>query len=141
MNNHLLQSGMKVTPQRVAVFEALHSLGHASADEVIQKVQESAPYISPATIYNTLEKFVQDNLICRIATDANKMFFDITPTPHIHLCSEDLSRITDANLPDLQQLIEDYLSRSEIPNFKLNRIQVNLVGNFKPVSHQTTQIN
>ena len=129
---YLSQAGMKVTPQRVAVFEALQSLGHASADEVIQKVQDTAPYISPATIYNTLEKFVQEKLISRLATDGNKMFFDITPTPHIHLCSETLSCITDANIPELQQLIEDYVSRLHIPQFKLNKVQVNLVGQFEP---------
>jgi Fur family peroxide stress response transcriptional regulator len=122
---------MKVTPQRVAIFKALQSLGHASADDVIQKVQETAPYISPATIYNTLEKFVQEKLISRIATDGNKMFFDITPSPHIHLCSDDLSCITDANIPELQYLIENYLSQIKIPRFRLSKVQVNLVGQFE----------
>ena len=128
---YLSQAGIKVTPQRVSVFEALHTLGHASADEVIQKVQETAPYISPATIYNTLEKFVQEKLISRIATDGNKMFFDISPQPHIHLCSETLSCISDANIPELQQLVEDYVSRIGIPCFRLSRVQINLVGQFE----------
>ena len=128
---HLSQTGMKVTPQRVAVYEALKSLGHASADEVIEKVQKTASFISPATIYNTLEKFVHEKLISRIPTEGNKMFFDITPTPHIHLCSENLSCITDANVPELQKLVEDYISSVEIPNFRLKRIQVNLVGQFE----------
>ena len=130
IRNHLSEAGIKVTPQRVAVYEALHTLGHASADEIIHKVQETAPYISPATIYNTLEKFVQEKLISRLATDGNKMYFDITPTPHVHICSENLSSISDANIQGLQQLIEDYISKMEIPNFRLSRVQVNLVGHF-----------
>ena len=128
--NHLSQTGMKVTPQRVAVYEALKSLGHASADEIIEKVQKTASFISPATIYNTLEKFVHEKLISRVPTEGNKMFFDITHTPHVHLCCENLTCITDANIHELQQLVEDYVSRLEIPNFRLNRVQVNLVGHF-----------
>ena len=126
----LSQTGIKVTPQRVAVFEALQSLGHASADEIIGKVQEKAPYISQATIYNTLEKFVQTGLISRLATDGNKMFFDITPIPHIHLCAEDNSVVTDARLPELEQLIADYIPRIKIPGFIFSKVQVNLVGRF-----------
>ncbi|MCL2501836.1 MAG: transcriptional repressor [Bacteroidales bacterium] len=126
-----LKSGIKITPQRVAVFEALESLCHASADEVISKVQEKAPYISPATIYNTLDKFVQMGVISRVATDGNKMFFDITPTPHVHLCADDNSFIADAHIPELEQLIADYLPRVQIPGFHLSKIQVNLVGRFE----------
>ena len=127
----LSKAGIKLTPQRVAVFEALMELGHASADEIICKVQDKAPYISQATIYNTLEKFVQLQLISRIATDGNKMFFDITPSPHVHLCADDNSCIADANIPELEQLIADFVSRTQIPGFSFNRVQVNLVGRFQ----------
>ncbi|MCL1973731.1 MAG: transcriptional repressor [Bacteroidetes bacterium] len=126
----LSKAGIKVTPQRVAVFEALMSLGHASADEIINKVQEHAPYISQATIYNTLDKFVHTGLISRIATDGNKMFFDITPDPHVHLCARDNSFITDANIPELEQLIANFMLGINIPGFNLDRVQVNLVGQF-----------
>ena len=123
-------SGIKVTPQRIAVFEALKFLGHASADEIIGKVQEQSPYISQATIYNTLERFVQIGLISRIATDGNKMFFDVTATPHVHLCSDDNSCITDAHIPELELLVTDYLSRVTIPGFTFKKVQLNLVGKF-----------
>jgi len=129
----IFKPGIKVTPQRVAVFEALKSLGHASADEIILKVQEKAPYISPATIYNTLDKFVQMEVISRIATDGNKMFFDITSSSHIHLCTDDNSFITDAHVPELELLITDYLNRVQIPGFRVNKVQLNLVGRFEPI--------
>jgi len=126
----LSQSGMKVTPQRVAVFEALSTLGHASTDEIIRKIQETAPYISPATIYNTLEKFVQEKVISRIPTDGNKVFFDITEPSHVHLVSEDNSKVCDLDDLVLQRMIEEYLLSLAIPKFTVNRIQVNLVGSF-----------
>ena len=122
--------GMKITPQRVAVYEALKSLGHASADEIIRTIQETSPFISPATIYNTLEKFVQEKLISRIPTDGNKAFFDITEPSHVHLVSEDHTKVTDLKDTGLQQLIENYVAELLIPGFSLRRIQVNLVGRF-----------
>lgn len=121
---------MKVTPQRVAVFEALSILGHASTDEIIRKIQETSPFISPATIYNTLEKFVQEKLISRIPTDGNKVFFDITEPSHVHLVSEDHAKVCDLDDSGLQRMIEEYLFGLPIPKFTLSRIQVNLVGRF-----------
>ena len=127
----LSQRGLKVTPQRVAVLEALRCLGHASADEIIHKVQESSPFISPATIYNTLDKFVQEKIISRIPTDGNKAFFDITEPSHVHLVSEDRSKVCDLDDLGLHRMIEEYLFGLTIPKFKLSRIQVNLVGCFE----------
>jgi Fur family peroxide stress response transcriptional regulator len=126
----LSQAGMKVTPQRVAVYEALRALGHASADEIINRVQEASPFISTATIYNTLDKFVQSRLISRIPTDGNRAFFDITEPSHVHLVSEDRSKVCDLEHQGLQQVVEEYLSKQPIPGFRLGRIQVNLVGTF-----------
>jgi len=125
-------TGMKVTPQRVAVYEALSSLEHASADEIIRKIQETSPFISPATIYNTLDKFVQEKLISRVPTEGNKAFFDITEPSHVHLISEDLSQVCDLKSKELQKVIEDYLCNLSIPGFILKRYQVNLVGQFEP---------
>ena len=131
MTKHpISRTGMKVTPQRVAVYEALKYLGHASADEIIRKIQETSPYISPATIYNTLEKFVQEKMISRIPTDGNKTFFDITEPSHVHLVSEDHTKVCDLDDPELHRMIEEYLFGLTIPKFKLSRIQVNLVGLF-----------
>jgi Fur family peroxide stress response transcriptional regulator len=130
--NNISLAGMKVTPQRVAVYEVLKSLGHASADEIIRVIQDTSPFISPATIYNTLDKFVQEKLISRIPTDGNKTFFDITEPPHVHLVSEDQSKVCDLDDLQLQQLIEEYIANLSIPGFTLNRVQVNLVGCFEP---------
>ena len=124
-------SGLKITPQRVAVYEALQSLGHASTDVIIKKVQESSPHISPATIYNTLEKFVNEKLISRIPTDGSKIFFDITEPPHIHLVSEDHLKMVDLEDNKLQQVVEDYLARIPIPGFSMSRVQVVLIGRFE----------
>ena len=128
--NPFILTGMKVTPQRIAIYKALQSLGHASTDEIIKKVQELSPYISPATIYNTLEKFVRERLISRIPTDGSKIFFDITQPPHIHLVSEDHSKMADLDDSRLQQVVEDYLAQIPIPGFIMNRVQVVLIGRF-----------
>ena len=125
------KAGMKVTPQRVAVYEALNFLGHASTDEIIRKVHETSPFISPATIYNTLEKFVMERLISRVPTDGNKAYFDITEPPHIHLVAEDHTKVSDLEDVGLQQIVDEYLTCLPIPGFTLSRAHVVLIGRFE----------
>jgi Fur family transcriptional regulator, peroxide stress response regulator len=49
------QQGLKVTPQRLAVYEVLaRSKEHPSADRVFQEVRKSMPHISLDTVNRTL---------------------------------------------------------------------------------------
>ena len=53
------QKGLKITPQRRLIFEALvgdHS--HPTADDVYQRVVPALPNISRTTVYNTLGELV-----------------------------------------------------------------------------------
>jgi Fur family ferric uptake transcriptional regulator len=48
--------GMRITPQRAIIFEAIERLeGHITAEDIFQEVQDVNPYISLATVYRTLE--------------------------------------------------------------------------------------
>ena len=59
----LRQRGMRVTPQRAIIFEAIENLeGHITAEEIFQAVQKINPYISLATVYRTLELLQELNL-------------------------------------------------------------------------------
>ena len=55
----LSSKGLKVTPQRLAVYEAVVSMRtHPTADKIIAYVQHRHPNIAVGTIYNVLEALV-----------------------------------------------------------------------------------
>ena len=53
----LHQRGLRVTPQRQLVLEAIDRLGHATPDAVCAEVQAVASGVNLSTIYRTLELF------------------------------------------------------------------------------------
>ena len=53
--NDLKRHGLKATPQRLAVHEAMMKLGHASADMVTEEIRESGTTkVTVASVYNIL---------------------------------------------------------------------------------------
>jgi len=47
---------LKITPQRVAVYEVLlKSKEHPTVEEIYNQIKEKYPYVSMATVYRTVE--------------------------------------------------------------------------------------
>lgn len=52
----LKERGMRVTPQRAIILEAMENLpGHVTAEEIFTVVKDVNAYVSLATVYRTLE--------------------------------------------------------------------------------------
>ena len=136
MNSHrnisekLADCGLKVTPQRIAVYQALISLGHVCTDDVVAEVHRTAPNISVATIYNTLDALLDHGLIAQLHTGNNKKYYDVSTHPHAHLFGKSTRRIEDFDDPALEAIIREYLSGKPIPGFDLSDIQIQLLGDF-----------
>src|SRR3954464_13048729 len=59
--------GLRATPQRLAVHGALHDLGrHATAEEVLERVNGRVPGVSLPTVYATLELLADLGLALRV---------------------------------------------------------------------------
>lgn len=82
--------------QRVAVGQyVLHTDQHPSADEVWTRVLERFPYVSRATVYNTLNLFVERGLLRQFVLTEGKVVFDSKVEDHHHFIDEDTGRIHD----------------------------------------------
>lgn len=82
----LRQHGINPTHQRIEIAHALFSrYEHLSADQVLALVNEEHPETSRATVYNTLNLFVQKQLIREVIVDPSKVFYDPNTQPHYHL--------------------------------------------------------
>ena len=127
----LKNSNLKVTPQRIAVLEALNNLNdHPTADKIKEYVVKNHPNIAVGTIYKTLETFVENGLIGKVKTEKDVMRYDAILDKHHHLYCEDTERIEDFFDHKLNDMLEEYFNKKKIPNFKIKDIKLQIIGTF-----------
>lgn len=127
----LPRHGLKITPQRVAVYEAITTMrNHPTADQIIEFIRKNHPNIAVGTVYNTLETFVEKGLIIKVKNDGDAMRYDATTERHHHLYSADSNRIEDYYDEELNRWIEDYFSKKDIPGFRVEDVRVQVIGQF-----------
>ena len=51
--HELREKGLRLTPQRELVLSAVRELGHATPEEVAEKVRQTHPGINRSTVYRT----------------------------------------------------------------------------------------
>lgn len=128
----LKQKGLKATPQRIAVYDAMRALGHASADDVRQSIGSAGQIdITVATVYNVLQSLTEAGLLHRRLSANNKMYYDITMKDHCHIYDEATHTITDFNDSGLTEIVNDYIRKKKINNFDLNYVDIQLMGRFR----------
>jgi Fur family iron response transcriptional regulator len=92
----LEQHGIQPSAHRVAVAGyVLTTTDHPSADLVLAKVGENFPFISRATIYNTLNLFVEKGLLRELYLAEGKVVFDPNLGRHHHFVNEETGTIHD----------------------------------------------
>ncbi|MHC1738500.1 MAG: Fur family transcriptional regulator [Ignavibacteriaceae bacterium] len=124
-------AGLKVTPQRVAVLEAIYKLGnHPTADNIKEYIRKEHPNIATGTIYNVLESLTEKKIIKKVLTDKDVMRYDGIATQHHHLYCMKTARIIDYSDPELDKLLGDYFKRKIIPNFNVDEIKIQINGKF-----------
>jgi Fur family transcriptional regulator, iron response regulator len=88
--------GIQPSAQRMAVAQyALTTTDHPSADQVWDRVRRSFPFISRATVYNTLNLFVTKGLLQPLVLAEGKVVFDPKTDPHHHFIDEQTGSIHD----------------------------------------------
>lgn len=87
--------GGKVTPQRLAVYQALASdTSHPTAEAIHDRIRESMPTVSLATVYKTLNELVAMGELRRF--DVNGVsHFDARTDPHAEVVCLNCNLIVD----------------------------------------------
>lgn len=129
MNNEGLkrvkEAGLKLTPQRRRVYEAMMQLRHATVDDIIALVQSKDREVTVSTIYRILDSFCAANILSFIYhPDSGKCYYDITVAEHHHLF--DGKSIEDYADSELSQLIREYLERKHLPTKEIGKVQVQI---------------
>lgn len=127
----LAEKGMKITPQRMAVLEAIYHLNnHPTADNVIEFIRKTHPNVAVGTVYKVLETLVQNGIIKKVNTDKDYMRYDGIVENHHHLYGTDNNIIEDYRDPDLDLLLQNYFDSKNIPGFKIEEFVLQIKGTF-----------
>jgi len=94
--DRLRNSGIQLTPQRIAVAEfVLSTAAHPTADEVWMHVRIHCPTLSRATVYNTLNLFAEKGLLKPQPLKEGVVVFDPHVKPHHHFIDDDSGKVID----------------------------------------------
>jgi Fur family iron response transcriptional regulator len=84
------------TGQRLEIARVLFSCcQHVSAEQILARVNEAAPVVSKATVYNTLKLFREKGLVREVIVDPSRVFYDPNTVPHHHFYDVDTGVLTD----------------------------------------------
>jgi Fur family peroxide stress response transcriptional regulator len=84
--SQLLKSkGLRVTPQRFAVFASLlQRTDHPTADQLLQDLNQNFPVSSQATIYSSLQALQEVGLVREVLLEAGITRYDANVEEHHH---------------------------------------------------------
>lgn len=116
-SEHCRSKGLAITPQRMAVAEALLSSGdHPRADQVYAEVRKLYPHVSLATIHRTLETLCKIGEARKVTPLHDSARYDGNLNPHHHVVCVRCRRVRDVVAPEFDALLH---SRSTLGEFKL----------------------
>jgi Fe2+ or Zn2+ uptake regulation protein len=116
----LRDSGIQPSAQRVAVGDyVLHTHEHPSADLVWKRVRERFPWISRATVYNTLNLFVDKGLLQRLNLSEDSVVFDPVTETHHHFIDEQSGAIHDVAWDKVQVCNIDSLREYDVRDYQV----------------------
>jgi len=99
----LRQHGINPTHQRIEIAYALFSKReHLSADQILAAVNTRHSETSKATVYNTLNLFVEKKLIREVIVDPSKVFYDPNTHEHHHFYDVVSGQLTDIDAADFK---------------------------------------
>jgi Fur family iron response transcriptional regulator len=88
--------GISPTHQRIEIGCALfEKRQHQSADQILSRVNQRNAEASKATVYNTLNLFVEKGLVRELVVDPAKVFYDPNTSVHHHFYDVATGELTD----------------------------------------------
>jgi len=131
IRNKLIEKGLRITPQRITIFEAILKLNnHPTADDIAAFIKQDHPNIATGTVYKVLESLVENGLIKKVKTERDVMRYDAILENHHHLYCAESDRIADYYNEEINELLSEYFRKNGIPDFEIGDIKLQIIGKF-----------
>jgi Fur family peroxide stress response transcriptional regulator len=115
--------GLKITPQRVAVYEVLlNRENHPTVEEVYNEIKKRYPFVSLATVYRTVETLEDLGFVKRVAYWGGSVRYDANVEDHHHLICTKCGAIKDVRLDINWQAPE------QMEGYKVEKYSLNIYG-------------
>lgn len=103
----LRDRGYRLTPQRELILAAVDELGHATPDEVLAKVQETASTVNASTVYRTLEVLEELGLVRHAhLSDRAPTYHSVRGHEHFHLVCRGCHAVTSVDAAEAAPFVE-----------------------------------
>lgn len=132
----LKRHSLKATPQRLAVHEAMLSLGHASADQVCELLDsKGGTRVTVASVYNILTQMTLLGIYTHRFSANNKMYFDVNGFKHLHLYDTVNNEFKDVMDDELLEMVESRIKSKRYRGYKVDGVDIQII------CHPTTRKN
>ena len=121
LTDRFRSQGLKVTPQRQAIFRILHgSTVHPTAESVHAEVVEDLPMVSLRTVYQTLNDLASMGELGQLELGTGSARFDPALEPHQHLVCERCGTVQDVHV----DFTDVRVPRAELAGFRVATTQI-----------------
>lgn len=133
----LKEKGLKVTPQRIAIYSMLSKTKeHPSAETIYKALNPTNPTMSLATVYKTLDSFSQYHLVQVLNVGEGRFRYDAEVKSHPHFVCNCCGNVTDlevSGLDNLRDRIKDQV------NVEIEREQLFFYGICEACKNKETE--
>jgi len=131
LESQLREAGIFPSPQRLAVASVvLHTDAHPSAEQVMEQIAGLDHHVSRATVYNTLNLFVQKRLLQELVIREGQLVFDPNVEPHHHFFDQSSGEIFDLSSEEVSISLGER-AHEKLSRFAIEDIQIVIRGRCK----------
>jgi Fur family transcriptional regulator, ferric uptake regulator len=122
----LRERGLRLTPQRQLILEAVHQLGHATPEQIHHCVRERAAGVNITTVYRTLELLEELGLVSHThLSHGSPTYHRAGEDQHVHLVCRSCGEIAEVD-PSVLRPVTEQLQQEQ--DFRVDVGHVSLFG-------------
>lgn len=119
----LKEHGIRVSHQRLMILDFLvNNRNHPTADDIYKSLKSKDPILSQATVYNTLNLFVANNIASELEFNQSRKRYDFYQKHHSHFICENCGEILDLDIN------VDNLKLEGLEEYEINKIDLTFRG-------------
>lgn len=118
---YLRQKGIKASFQRVSIYDyLLATTAHPSVSQIFSDLHPSIPSLSRATVYNTINLFVDKKIVIPVQVDGAEARYDLLEPRHAHFHCTACQTIYDIDADEIgvPEVLKDFEVHESQLHFK-----------------------